>query len=86
VSEPKFAAIEAARGKTPMSEWVQAAIDVYLSPPAVPVAAPARDFARERNASLLSVYGNPDLSEPSESVYGNDEPDGYVSEAFEEAP
>ena len=75
VSEPKFAAIEAARGETARSVWVEAAIDAYLSPPAV---------------RPEPVYGNPEPSasgaESSEPVYGNDEPDGYTYEPYEPDP
>ena len=67
VSEAKLAAIDAARGETPRSVWVQAAIDAYLSPPA-PVAALIPD------TSPVPVYGYPADSVPAESVYGNVEP------------
>ena len=67
VSEPKFAAIEAARGGIPRSVWVEAAIDAYLSPPA-PLAAPVPA------ASPVPVYGYAAESGDAESVYGNDEP------------
>ena len=81
VSEPKFAAIEAARGETPRSVWVEAAIDAYLSPP-----------GRELAARPVTVYVNAapaeTASETTESVYGNDESGGsdYTYEPFEADP
>lgn len=67
VNERQFAAIEAARGGKPRSEWVEAAINAYLSPV-------IRELADGPAASPVPVYGYAEESGRAESVYGNDEP------------
>jgi hypothetical protein len=72
VSEAQFAAIEAARGGMPRSEWVEAAINAYLSPV-------VRELFGALDAPPIPVYGNTGdaghAGTDADSVYGNDEPE-----------
>ena len=72
VSDPQWAAIEAARGQTPRSAWVEAAINAYLSPV-------IRELSGAPDASPVPVYGYGGdaggAGTDADSVYGNEEPE-----------